>query len=300
MKKHLTFALMFSAALTQFAFAQSRSTFDRIKESGVVNIGVRESGGVLSFALGQDKYAGFHVELCERIVSALSKQLERPVSTRYQLVTGQNRIPLVQNGTVDLECGTTTNNAARQKDVGFLNTTFVEEVRMATRKNSGINSIAQLGGKTVVTTTGTTGVQHLRRHARASRLDFKVINGKDAAESFLMLDSGRADALVTDAQIIATAIATSKLPNEFHIVGETLNVEPIAIMLRKDDVQLRELGNRVIKTLAGNGELEQIWKKWFLSPLPGTGANLKLVPSQGTRAAWAEPNDKPVEEYSQN
>jgi glutamate/aspartate transport system substrate-binding protein len=148
----------------------------------------------------------------------------------------------VQNGTVDIECGSTTNNATRQKDVSFLVTTFVEEVRIAVKANSGITGIAQLNGKNVATTTGTTSVQHLRKHERATGIDFKEVFGKDHADSFLLLESGRADAFVMDGQILAGNIANAKTPGDFKIVGEVLSVEPIAIMMRKDDAAFKKLG----------------------------------------------------------
>ena len=159
-------------------------------------------------------------------------------------MTSQNRIPLVQNGTVDLECGSTTNNATRQKDVAFAPTLYVEEVRIATKKSSGIKSIADLNGKTVATTTGTTSVQLLRKNKRAAGMDFKELNGKDHSDSFLLLESGRADAFVMDGQILAGLISKSKNPNDYAIVGEVLSVEPIAIMYRKDDPAFKQGGRR--------------------------------------------------------
>jgi glutamate/aspartate transport system substrate-binding protein len=156
--------LMIAAALLA-AGAAMADTLGKIKQTGAVSMGVRESSGALSYTLGDGKYVGFHVELCERVLADVQKSLGLPkLEIRYQPVTSQNRIPLVQNGTVDIECGSTTNNLARQKDVAFAVTTYVEEVRMAVKANSGITSIAQLAGKTVSTTTGTTSVQHLRKH----------------------------------------------------------------------------------------------------------------------------------------
>ena len=149
--------------------AHAEDTLKKIKDSGVVTMGVRESSGALSYTLGDGKYTGFHVEICTRALADIQKQLGlAKLETKYQPVTSGNRIPLVQNGTVDIECGSTTNNATRQKDVAFAVTTFVEEVRIAVKANSGITNIAQLAGKTVATTTGTTSVQTLRKHERAT------------------------------------------------------------------------------------------------------------------------------------
>src|SRR5207253_3238297 len=166
-----------------------------------------------------------------------------------------NRIPLVANGTVDIECGSTTNNAARQKDVDFVHTTYVEEVRIATKANSGINSIKDLTGKTVATTTGTTSVQLLRKHERANNVDFKEVFGKDHSDSFLMLESGRADAFVMDGQILAGNIATSKNPADYKIVGEVISVEPIAIMIRKDDPAFKKLADDTVRDLMKSGDI---------------------------------------------
>src|SRR5689334_19469424 len=234
MKLHskTTLALVASVfAIT--AYAQDSGTLKKIKDSGTIVLGTRESSGALAYTLGDGKYVGFHTEMAERIAKDIQKDLKMPkLDIKYQPVTSQNRIPLVQNGTVDIECGSTTNNAARQKDVSFALTTYVEEVRIAVKANSGIDSLAKLNGKSVATTTGTTSVQLLRKHERASGVDFKEIFGKDHADSFLLLESGRADAFVMDGQILAGNIATSKNPADYKIVGEVISVEPIAIMLR--------------------------------------------------------------------
>ncbi len=225
-----------AAALGATGAAQAQDTLKKIKDSGSITMGVRESSGALAYTLGDGKYTGFHYDVCQRIIADLQKQLGMAkIDVKYQPVTSQNRIPLVQNGTVDLECGSTTNNATRQKDVSFAPTLYVEEVRIATKKSSGIKGIADLNGKTVATTTGTTSVQLLRKNKRAAGMDFKELNGKDHSDSFLLLESGRADAFVMDGQILAGLIAKSKNPADYAIVGEVLSVEPIAIMFRKDD-----------------------------------------------------------------
>jgi glutamate/aspartate transport system substrate-binding protein len=216
----------------------------------------------------------------------------------YQPVTSQNRIPLVQNGTVDIECGSTTNNTARQKDVAFLNTTYVEEVRIAVKANSGITSIKQLNGKTIATTTGTTSVQHLRKHERAQGVEFKEIFGKDHADSFLLLETGRADAFVMDGSILAGNIANAKNPADFKIVGDVINVEPIAIMIRKDDPAFKKFGNDVIAGMIKSGEMAKLWDKWFVQPIPPKNTKVGLPLSESTKAAWAAPNDKPMEDYA--
>ena len=236
-----------AAALGATGAAHARDTLKKAKATGVVTMGVRDSSGA-SYTLGDGKYAGYHVEVCQRIIADLQKAAGKKLEVKYQPVTSQNRIPLVQNGTVDIECGSTTNNATRQKDVSFALTTYVEEVRIATKAASGITSLADLNGKNVATTTGTTSVQLLRKHERANGVDFKEVFGKDHSESFLLLESGRADAFVMDGQILAGNIATSKSPADYRIVGEVISVEPIAIMLRKDDPAFKKVVDDTVRS----------------------------------------------------
>jgi len=296
MKKSLWVAAALLAAGA--AQAQSTDTLKKIKDTGSVTMGVRESSGVLAYTLGDNKFVGYHVELCQRALDDIKKQLGlAKLDVKYQVVTSANRIPLVTNGTVDIECGSTTNNASRQKDVAFAVTAYVEEVRIATKANSGITSISQLNGKSVATTTGTTSVQLLRKHERATGVDFKEVFGKDHADSFLLLESGRADAFVMDGQILAGLIAKSKAPADYKIVGEVLSVEPIAIMMRKDDPAFKKAVDDTLKGLFKSGEIAKIYDKWFVQPVPPTGAKVGHPASDATKAAWANPNDKPAEDY---
>jgi glutamate/aspartate transport system substrate-binding protein len=296
MKKHLL-VMAIAAIGASGVYAQDADALAKIKSSGVVNLGVRDSSG-LGFTVGGGKYVGFHTEMAERIVNDLSKQLGKPLKINYQVITSQNRVPLVQNGTIDFECGSTTNNAARQKDAGFAYTTFVDEVRIATKANSGIKSIQDLNGKTIVTTTGTTSVQHMRRHERAEKVDFKVVQGKDHADSFLLLESGRADAFVMDGSILAANIAKAKNPKDFAIVGEAISFEPIACMLNKDDPKLKQALNDSIKRQIKDGSLAKLYDKWFIQPIPPNNTSLNMPLNESTKAAWANPNDKPAEAYS--
>ena len=297
MKKHI-FAMAVVTLAAGSAFAQAGDTLAKIKSSGSVTLGVRESSG-LSYTLGNGKYVGFHTEMAEHIISDIRKQLGlAALETKYQPVTSQNRIPLVTNGTVDLECGSTTNNAARQKDVAFAVTTYVEEVRMVVKTNSGIASIKDLNGKSVATTTGTTSVQTLRKNERAGGIDFKEVYGKDHADSFLLLETGRADAFVMDGSILAANISKAKNPADFKIVGEVLNVEPIACMLRKDDPAFKKAVDDSIKRQIADGSLAKLYDKWFMQPVPPTNTKIGLPLSEATKAAWANPNDKPMEDYA--
>ena len=297
-KSMLVHAVALGALLATAGAARAEDTLKKIKDGGSVTMGVRESSGALSYTLGDGKYVGFHVEVCTQVLADVQKQLGlAKLETKYQPVTSQNRIPLVQNGTVDIECGSTTNNATRQKDVAFAVTTYVEEVRIAVKANSGITSIAQLKDKSVATTTGTTSVQLLRKHERANGVDFKEVFGKDHADSFLLLESGRADAFVMDGQILAGNIAKAKNPADFKIVGEVLSVEPIAIMIRKDDPGFKKAVDDSIKAMMKSGEIAKLYDKWFMQAIPPSNTKVGLPASDATKTAWANPNDKPVEEY---
>ena len=278
--------------------AQATDTLQKVKQSGTITMGVRESSGVLSYTLGGSKYVGYHVAICEAAVENIEKAVGRKLTVKYQPVTSQNRIPLVQNGTVDIECGSTTNNATRQKDVSFANTTFVEEVRIAVKAASGIKSVADLKDKTVATTTGTTSVQTLRKNKRASGLEFKELFGKDHSDSFLLVESGRADAFVMDGSLLAGLIARSKNPADFKIVGEVLSVEPIAIMMRKDDEGLKKIVNATIAGLVKSGEINKLYAKWFMQPTPPTGATVGLAMSDMLKEVLKAPNDQPLEDYA--
>ncbi|HEY9238021.1 MAG TPA: transporter substrate-binding domain-containing protein [Burkholderiaceae bacterium] len=298
--KHHAIAFGIALLLGASAHAQSGDTLKKIKDSGSVTMGVRESSGALAYTLGDGKYTGFHHDVCQKVLADVQKQLGlAKLDIKYQPVTSQNRVPLVQNGTVDLECGSTTNNATRQKDVAFAPTLYVEEIRTAVKANSGITSISQLAGKTLVTTTGTTSVQTLRKHQRANGIEFKEVFGKDHADSFLLLESGRADAFVMDGQILAGNISRAKNPADFRIVGEVLSVEPIAIMMRRDDPGFKKAVDDSVKSMIASGEVAKLYDKWFLQPIPPTNTRVGLPLSEATKAAWANPNDKPMEEYKQ-
>jgi len=299
-KSFLAGAAVAVSALAVAGTAHAEDTLKKIKDSGTITEGVRESSGALAFTLGDGKYTGFHYDVCAHIIDDIKKQLGMSkIDVKYQPVTSQNRIPLVQNGTVDLECGSTTNNAARQKDVAFAPALYIEEVRIAVKKSSGIKGIADLNGKTVATTTGTTSVQLLRKNKRAQGMDFKELNGKDHSDSFLLLESGRADAFVMDGQILAGLISKAKNPGDFAIVGEPLSVEPIAIMYRKDDPAFKKAVDDSVRAMAKSGEVAKLYDKWFMQPIPPGNTKVNLPASDATKAAWANPTDKPLEEYTQ-
>ena len=262
---------------------------------------MRESSGALAFTLGDGKYTGFHYDVCAHIIADIQKQLGlAKLETKYQPVTSQNRIPLVQNGTVDLECGSTTNNATRQKDVAFAPTLYVEEVRIAVKASCGIKDIAGLNGKTVATTTGTTSVQLLRKNKRAAGMDFKELNGKDHSDSFLLLESGRADAFVMDGQILAGLISKVEEPGR-------LQDRRRAALGRADRDHVSQGRSGVQEGWSTTACAR--WPRAARSPSCTTSGSCSrsrrrntkvgLPASEATKAAWANPTDKPLEDYAQ-
>jgi glutamate/aspartate transport system substrate-binding protein len=299
--KHISQALALTALVVISGTTLAASaTMDKIKSSGAVTMGVRESSIPMSYTTGDSRFDGYHVEVCRMILGEIKNKLGMStLRINYQPVTSQNRVPLVQNGTVDIECGSTTNNANRAKDVGFANTLYVEEVRIAVKANSGINSISQLAGKKVATTTGTTSVQLLRKHEKANGVNFDEVYGKDHADSFLLLESGRADAFVMDGSILAGNIANAKNPKDYKIVGEVLSTEPIAIMVPKNDPEFKTEVNAAIAKMVANGKMPALWDKWFLKPIPPKNIVVGLELSPATKNAWANLNDKPAEDYAQ-
>lgn len=294
-QQSLVLASLATALLTFVGSAAAQTdTLKKIKDSGAITVGVRDASGAMSFTVGSGKYTGFHVEVCERVIADVKKTLQLDkLEVKYQLVTPQNRIPLVQNGTVDIECGTTTNNTARQRDVAFAPALYMEGVRVAVKSASGITSTAQLAGKTVAATTGSTSVQLLRR----LKSDANEVSAKDNSEGFLLLEMGRADAFVADGQILATLISKSRDPAQYKLLDQVLSTEPIAIMLPKGDPAFKQLVDQSIVALAKSGEAARIYDKWFLKPIPPQNAVVGLPANEMTKAAWANPSDKPMEAY---
>ena len=281
------------------ALAQEAGTLKKVKDNGSITLGIRESSYPLSYLDDKQQPVGYHIDVCNRIVDAVKAQLKLPaLKVQHQAVTSQNRIPLVANGTVDLECGSTTNNEARQKQVAFAPTTFVTNVRMAVKKASGITSLGQLGGKPVATTTGTTSVQLMRAHEKGKGIDFKEVYGKDHADAFLMLETDRAVAFVMDDNLLAGLIVSSKAPADYAIVGEVLNVEPIAIMLRRDDPAFKKLVDAAVIGLMKSGELDKLYARWFMAPIPPKNVSMNFPMSDALKALIKAPSDAPAESFN--
>ena len=298
LRRH-TLAALACAAFALPAAAQgdpSRSTFDKIKATGTVVLGVREASAPMAYALGANQnFVGYHVELCEHVLKEIAPDARRT----YMALTAQNTMSLVQNGTVDIGCGPTTNNLLRQQQVAFALTSYVSQVRMAVKVDSGITSIDQLNGRTVAASTGTTAVQLLRIRAKAKGVEFNAVQGKDHFESFLLLETGRADAFVLDDNLLAGLIANGRNPTGFHIVGEPLASEPIALLFRKDDPAFKKAVDESLRKFMQSGGAEKLYTKWFMSPIPPKNANLNLPMSDTLKQLFREPNDKPLEAYAE-
>lgn len=286
-------ALAVSSAL--LAAPAMADTLQKIKDTGTITIGHRESSIPFSYLDGNQKPVGYSMELCNKIVDAVKKELKMPaLVTKLTPVTSQTRIPLMTNGTIDLECGSTTNSLERQKQVAFGVTTFVSPVRMVVKADSGIKTLDDLNGKAVATTTGTTSDRYIKQNEKGHNIDVKNVYGKDHAESFLMVETGRASAFVMDEVLLAGFVANAKNPKDFAIVGPALSTEPYGIMLRKDDPQFKALVDKTLSGLMKSGEINKIYAKWFTSPIPPKNVNLNLPMNAQLQEAIKHPNDKGI------
>jgi glutamate/aspartate transport system substrate-binding protein len=264
----LTITLLASAA------AQAQ-TLDKIKSSGSMGVAYRESSIPFSYLDDKAQPTGFGWEICQRIVDEVKKATGRAdLKVNTQSVTSANRIPLLVNGTIDVECGSTTNNSDRAKQVAFATNYFYTGTRLLVKANSPIKSLKDLAGKKVVSTTGTTNYRIMRTLNEEQKLGFELLGAKDHAESQLMVQGGRADAFAMDDILLYGLAASSANPAEWAVVGEAIQVEPYAIMLRKDDPTFKTLVDGVLAKLMDSGEFERLYKKWFTSPIPPKGVNL--------------------------
>lgn len=277
-----------------FALAAQAGTLEKIQQSGTVRIGHRESSVPHSYLVGT-RPMGFSIDICERVVDDLRTRLKRPdLKIEFVSVTSANRIPLVQNGTVDLECGSTTNNAVRQQQVGFAINTFYTGTRLLTKKASAINGYADLKGKPVVSTSGTTNLLVMRKYAAEKGLEIALMAGKDHADAMLMVDVDRAAAFAMDDILLYGLVANAKNPADWKVVGEALQVEPYSLMMRKDDAPFKAAVDGSIKRLVKSGEFETLYKKWFLSPIPPRMVPLNVPMSEELKRNLKDLSDKPA------
>jgi len=270
-------------------------TLKKIKDTGAITVGHRESSIPFSYLDDKQQPIGYAMDLCMKIVNAIKAELKMPkLKVNLQPVTSGNRIPQLQAGNIDIECGSTTNSVERQKQVSFGPTYFVINVTAAVKKASGIKQLADLNGKTISTTSGTTSVPLLKQYEKTKNVAIREIYGKDHAESFLLLSQDRSAAFVMDDILLAGQIANSGNPGAFLIIPESLRQEPYSMMLRKDDPQFKALVDRTIGGVMKSGEVNAIYAKWFMSPIPPKGVNMNFPMTPAIRDAFANPNDKGV------
>ena len=289
-------SLALAAAFTASAQAQDLTgTLKKIKETGTINVGHRESSIPFSYLDDKQQPIGYAMDLCMKVVDAVKAELKMPnLKVALQPVTSSNRIPLLQNGTIDMECGSTTNSVERQKLVAFGPTYFRIQVTAAVKKNSGINSLIELNGKNISTTSGTTAVPLLKGYEKTKGIDVKEIYGKDHAESFLLLVNDRVSAFVMDDVLLAGQIANAASPGDFKILNESLRAEPYSMMLRKDDPQFKALVDNTLSAVYKSPEIERIYNKWYMSPIPPKNVNLNFPMTPQLKTDFAAPNDKGV------
>ena len=288
--------LSFLAALTAApALAQVPPTLDKVKASGSISVAYRESSIPFSYLGADAQPTGFGWEICGLIVDQVKKATGRAdLKVTTQAVTSQNRIPLLVNGTIDIECGSTTNNSERAKQVAFAINYFYTGTRLLVKAGSPIKSVDDLKGNKVVSTTGTTNYQVLRKLNADRNLNFELLGAKDHAESALLVQQGRADAFGMDDILLYGLKASAANPAEFAVVGESIQVEPYAIMLRKDDPAFKKLVDDTLAGLMKSGEFEKLYAKWFQSPIPPKGINLAAPMSQELKDNLKALSDKPA------
>ena len=276
-------------------------TLGRIAEERVIYLGHREAAMPFSYVIpnfdpksgGRDEVAGYSWEICGKIAEALEKRVGQKIEVRPVTMPANTRIMMVKVGIADIECGSSTNNVARQKLVAFSNTFYVADVRIMVRKDKGIRSLADLNGRRVVTTLGTTADRLIKQQAFARNLSIDYVIGRNHAESMALMNEGKADAYVGDDTIIAAERAGSPLRDQLVFLDETLSTEPYGLMLPRDDPQFKKLVDEVLVGLMQSGELARLYDKWFMSPIPPRGINLQMPMSEKLKAAIANLDDKP-------
>jgi glutamate/aspartate transport system substrate-binding protein len=284
-------ALLATLAFAATAAAQD-GTLKKIKDSGAITIGHRDASVPFSYYDDKQQPVGYAMDLCARIVEAVKKEVGAPnLKVNYQLVTSANRIPLMANGTIDLECGSTTNNLARQEQVWFATTHFVTANRYVTKRASKIGKLADLKGKTIVSTAGTTNIKQITEINGEQKLGMNIISANGHAEAFQMVETGRAVAFVMDDILLFGLVAQSRSPKDYVISAEALSVEPYGIMLRKDDAAFKKVVNGAINALYKSGEISKIYDKWFLQPIPPKNINLNVPMSAQFKKVVANPTD---------
>jgi len=292
MKKLVLASLLGALSCSFVAQAQETGTLKKIKDSGKITLGVRDASIPFSYLDDKQQYIGYSVELCDKIASAVQRKLGLTAMQRvYQPVTSATRIPLMANGTIDLECGSTTNNLDRQKQVSFAPTTFITANRLLAKKSSNINKLEDMKGKTLVSTAGTSNIRQVTGLNTERQLGMTILTGKDHSDSFLMVETGRAVAFAMDDILLAGLAANAKSPGDYMITKEALSVEPYGIMLRKDDAPFQAVVDEAIKNVFSSGDIEKIYGKWFLNPIPPKGINMNVAMTSELKQAIAKPTN---------
>jgi glutamate/aspartate transport system substrate-binding protein len=288
----LVVALVAAGFVAGTAVAQESGTLKKIKDSGTITLGVRDSSIPFSYLDDKQSYQGYSIDLCMKVVAAVQKHLGvGALNVRMNPVTSATRIPLMANGTIDLECGSTTNNPERQKQVAFAPTTFVTAQRLIAKKSSNIKGLDDMKGKTVVSTSGTSNIKQITALNSERNLGMNILAAKDHAEGFLMVETGRAVAFAMDDVLLSSLASSSKSPADYAITPEALSVEPYALMMRRDDPDFKKVVDNAVVALFKSGEINRIYHKWFQSPIPPKGINLNFPMSKALEAAIARPTD---------
>ena len=286
---------LIALALVAAAAGAQADTLSKIADSNRITLAYRESSVPFSYLNGPGKPIGFAHDISLAVAEAVKKQLNKPnLEIAYLPVTSQNRIPLVQNGSVDLECGSTTNNTARGKDVQFAINHFYTGTRLLVKKDSGVKNYKDLAGKTTATTTGTTNLQVMRKYFADNNIDTNMVYGKDHADSFLLVETGRAAAFGMDDILLYGLKANSKDPAAYEVVGDALQVEPYACMMKKDDPAFKKLVDDTISGMMKSGQFEKLYTKWFEQPIPPRNVSLDVPMSQELKDNLKAMSDKPA------
>jgi glutamate/aspartate transport system substrate-binding protein len=284
-----TFVIAVLALFSAGAVAQD-GTLKKIKDTGSITIGHRDASLPFSYYDDKQQPVGYAMDLCHRIVDAVKAHLKLPaIKTNYQLVTSANRIPLMANGTIDLECGSTTNNVARQEQVWFTMTHFVTANRWVSKKSSKLKTLKDLSNKTIVSTAGTTNIKQITEINAQQNLNMRIISANGHPEAFQMVETGRAEAFVMDDILLAGLAAQSRSPNDYEISSVALSVEPYGIMLRKDDKEFKAVVDKAMSDVYKSGQINAIYSKWFEKPIPPKGINFNLPMTAAFKKVVANP-----------
>jgi glutamate/aspartate transport system substrate-binding protein len=298
MKAIKTAGLLIAAALlTQPVYSQELTgTLKKIKDSGTITLGARESSAPFSYSLGGTQFVGFSVDLMMKVVDRLKTELKMP-DLKYTIIpfTAQNRIPLIQNGTLDFECSSTTNTLERQQQVAFSTSFFVIGTRLLTAKDSGVKDFTDLKGKNLSTTAGTTSERLINKYNETQNAGINVMAARENTQSFLAVDSGRAVAFMMDDAILYGERAKSKNPEKWTVVGTPMSREAYGCMMRRDDAPFKKLVDDVLTQEMKSGAINANYKKWFESPIPPRNTSLDFPQSADLKALYANPNDKAIE-----